>query len=127
MKWLAIFSISLIFLSSAANSQCSDFVEAPLQEEVLAGRPPLTGQALRSVLSQKISDLGMYHAFVRRVANNEFGLTYIGDLIAFTPKQLLRIPGFGKGSLRALEQALATRGVYFDMETPGWPYWNLQR
>ena len=50
---------------------------------------------------------------------------YIGDLIQRSESDMLRTPNFGRKSLNEIKALLATMGLSFGMNVPGWPPDNI--
>jgi DNA-binding CsgD family transcriptional regulator len=48
-------------------------------------------------------------------------IVYIGDLVQKTEAEMLRIPNFGRVSLKEVKEALGEIGLRLGMDLPGWP------
>jgi len=49
------------------------------------------------------------------------GINYIGDLVKTSEAHLLRVPNFGRKSLREIIGVLAAEGLFLNMDIPYWP------
>ncbi|MBF0584308.1 MAG: DNA-directed RNA polymerase subunit alpha [Magnetococcales bacterium] len=49
------------------------------------------------------------------------GIVYIGDLVQKSAKDLLKLPNFGRNSLKEIDEVLADMGLSLGMELNGWP------
>lgn len=58
---------------------------------------------------------------VKRTLEDISDVVYIGDLIQLREADLLRMPNFGKKSLKEIKDALAEMGLHLGTELPFWP------
>jgi DNA-directed RNA polymerase alpha subunit len=49
-----------------------------------------------------------------------YEIFYIGDLVAMTEAEMLRMPRLGKQSIRQIQQALDIRGLHLGMDVSDW-------
>lgn len=74
--------------------------------------------AMNSLLSRPVSDL----EFTVRSENclKAEGIYYIGDLVKYTPEDLLKTPNLGKKSLTEIMQVLSSKGLSLGMKLEDW-------
>ena len=86
---------------------------------------PATRMTVDKMFYRPIDELGLTVRSVNCLKGEE--IYYLGDLVQFTEKRLLRTPNLGKKSLSEINEVLAQMGLNFGMEIQGWPPEDLPR
>ena len=96
-----------------------NFEEAPREEA------PAVVQELSfsPALLKKVDDLELSVRSANCLTNDN--IVYIGDLIKKSEGEMMRTPNFGRKSLNEIKEVLATLGLHFGMDVPGWPPENI--
>jgi DNA-directed RNA polymerase subunit alpha len=95
------------------------FEDSQIADEDKKGDLPFDKNLLRKVDEMEIS------VRAQNCLRND-NIMYIGDLVTRTESDMLKTPNFGRKSLNEIKELLASMGLKFGMEIPGWPPQNVE-
>jgi DNA-directed RNA polymerase alpha subunit len=75
-------------------------------------------------LFRKVDDLYLSVRACNALKNE--GFVYVGDVVQWRAKKLLRVPGLGRKSLKEIEDLLGASGLSLGMTVPNWPPANVE-
>ncbi len=113
---------AVAYAARILQDQLSVFVnfEEPRREEAQSLAPQLP---FNPALLKKVDELELSVRSANCLKNDN--IVYIGDLIQKSEGEMMRTPNFGRKSLNEIKEVLATLGLHFGMDVPGWPPENI--
>ncbi|NDF11664.1 MAG: DNA-directed RNA polymerase subunit alpha [Proteobacteria bacterium] len=96
-----------------------NFDEVEVKEEKKEEQLPFSPYLLK-----KVDELELSVRSANCLKNDN--IVYIGDLVRKSEGEMLKTPNFGRKSLNEIKEVLASMGLRFGMDVPGWPPENIE-